>query len=497
MNEGEEKYRSIFEHSAVSLWEEDISRLRSRLAELKTRSGFSLRAHLAAHPDFVQEAVGLIDVTDVNRASLHLFEADRREQLLGPLDIVLDAVSRAAIAETILAIDEGTSDLERESTALTLKGSRLSLIVKTHIPPADAAYPSMLVSFIDITARKQAEERERLSTNILQSVMESSPNAMFVKDRALRMLLCNPAHSMSIGKSPAETYGKTDIENGWSAELVSGDPGKGIQGWEKDDRAALSGRTVVASAVPSDVGGEIRYFDTVKLPLRNDRDEIIGIFGVGRDVTERITAEEELRKAKEFAENLVDTAKAIILGLDCEGRVTVFNKTAEEVTGYTRSEMIGRSWFETVVPRAQYPQVWEKFEKLTGQAEVGNFENPIITKSGEERYISWNNSQIREQGRVTGTLSYGLDITDRRRMEQELTWERSLFNVLMENVPDRIYYKDTASRFIRTSWSQARAVGLENPSGAVGKTDADFYGADHALKALGDERQISRPASPS
>jgi len=66
--------------------------------------------------------------------------------------------------------------------------------------------------------------------------------------------------------------------------------------------------------------------------------------------------------------------------------------------------MMGRNWFETVVPREQYPQVWEKFESLTGNADVGSYENPILTKSGEERYIAWNNSRIVECGRVTGTL---------------------------------------------------------------------------------------------
>src|SRR5882724_9793846 len=99
----EDKYQTIFEHCAVSLWEEDISRVRARLRETHSH-GADLRAHIAGHPEFVQEAVGLIHVTDVNQASLRLFEAEGKEQLLGPLDFVLDKVSRSAITETILAI---------------------------------------------------------------------------------------------------------------------------------------------------------------------------------------------------------------------------------------------------------------------------------------------------------------------------------------------------------------------------------------------------------
>jgi PAS domain S-box-containing protein len=490
------KYASIFEHSAVSLWEEDISRLRLKLHEMKTGGGFSLRDHLAAHPEYVLEAVGLIDVIDVNQATLRLFEADRKEQLLGPLPQVLDAVSRMALGDTILAIDEGKTDLEAESTALTLKGKKLSLIVKTHIPLADAGYPCMLVSLIDITARKQAEERARQSENILNSIIGSAPDAIYVKDRSLRMVLCNSVHSRLIGKKPKETYGKTDIENGWNAELISGNPEKGIEGWEKHDLAALSGTTVQISGITLNVDNEIRYFDAVRMPLRDQSDAVIGVIGIGMDVTERRKAEDELRTAKEFAENLIHTANVMVLGLDLEGRVTIFNTVAEEITGYARAELMNRSWFETVVPKERYPEVWREFEKLTHEGSTGTFENPILTRSGEERYIVWQNSQIREGDRVTGFLSFGIDITSRRRMEQDLAWERTLFNALMDNLPDYIYFKDSASRFIRTSWSHARVLGLRNPCEAVGKTDADFFGADHALKAFEDEQRVMKAGTP-
>jgi PAS domain S-box-containing protein len=358
------KYATLFEHSAVSLWEADLSRLRSKLHEMKTGGSFSLRAHLAAHPEFALEAVGLIDVTDVNLATLRLFEADRKEQFLGPLPQLRDAISLAALGDTILAIDEGKTDIEAESTALTLKGKKLSLIVKTHIPLADAGYPCMLVSLIDITARKQAEERERQSANILNSIIESAPDAICVKDRSLRMVLCNSVHARFFSKKPRETYGKTDIENGWSAELVLGNPEKGIEGWEKHDLAALSGTIVQVSGIPSKVDNEIRYFDAVRMPLRDQNGAVIGVIGIGIDVTERRKVEDELRTAKEFAENLIHTANVMVLGLDLEGRVTIFNTVAEEITGYARAELMNRSWFETVVPKERYPEVWRNFEKL-------------------------------------------------------------------------------------------------------------------------------------
>ena len=356
------KYATIFEHSAVPLWEEDVSRLRSKLHDMKIGGTFDLRAHLAAHPEFVLEAVGLIDVTDVNLATLRLFEAERKEQLLGPLPRVLDAMSLAAFGDTILAIEEGKTDLEVQSTALTLKGKRLSLIVKTYVPLADAGYPCMIVSCIDITARMQAED--------------------------------------------------------------------------------------------------------------------------------------DLRKAKEYAEDLIKTANVMVLGLDLDGLVTIVNGVVEEITGYARTELMNRSWFEIVVPKEQYPDVWREFKKLAREGSTGSFETPILTKSGEERYIAWQNRMIRECGRVTGMLSFGLDITRRRRIEQDLDRERTFFNLLMENLPDHLYFKDSAGRFTRASRSHARGLGLDDPSLEIGKTDADFFSADHARKAFADEQRIIHTGEP-
>jgi PAS domain S-box-containing protein len=108
----------------------------------------------------------------------------------------------------------------------------------------------------------------------------------------------------------------------------------------------------------------------------------------------------------------------------------------------------------------------------------------------------WQISRIREGDRVTGLLSFGIDITSRRQMEKDLAWERTLFNMLMENLPDHIYFKDSASRFIRASRSDALAIGLDDPSLEIGKTDADFFSAEHARKTFEDEQRIIRTGEP-
>ena len=88
--------------------------------------------------------------------------------------------------------------------------------------------------------------------------------------------------------------------------------------------------------------------------------------------------------------------------------------------------------------------------------------------------------------------------TEQRRIraEEDLAWDRNLLTMIMENLPDRIYFKDQHGRFIRASRSHALERGLSDPSEEIGKTDADFSGPEHALKAMEDERRIIQTGEP-
>lgn len=140
-----------------------------------------------------------------------------------------------------------------------------------------------------------------------------------------------------------------------------------------------------------------------------------------QDVTERKRAERDLRQAKDYAERLIETANIIVVGLGADGAVRTLNEAAERITGYTKADLEGRSWFEALVPKDRYPHVWEEFGRLTADGAMpGIFENPILTKSGQERLIAWRNSPLDEGEAGVGTVSFGVDVTELRRAEESL-----------------------------------------------------------------------------
>jgi signal transduction histidine kinase len=153
----EERYRRIFHRSPVSLWEEDISRLRAEIKALRERGVDDLAGYMEEHPDFVTRAVNLIEVVDVNDSTLHLYGAETRDQLLGALGRTLEPSALAAHRDQILAIAEGRRLHERESTAKTLTGEVLHILMSCSIPEERETYQHMLVNVFDIGERKRAE----------------------------------------------------------------------------------------------------------------------------------------------------------------------------------------------------------------------------------------------------------------------------------------------------------------------------------------------------
>lgn len=84
----------------------------------------------------------------------------------------------------------------------------------------------------------------------------------------------------------------------------------------------------------------------------------------------------------------------------------------------------------------------------------------------------------------------------KKQMDESVAWERQMLNALMETTPDHIYFKDRESRFIRMSRAHANRFGLKDPTEAVGKTDFDFFTAEHAQQAFADEQEIMRTGEP-
>jgi len=171
---------------------------------------------------------------------------------------------------------------------------------------------------------------------LTKDIINTSDDLIFVKDINLRTIYCNVAFAKAIGKEPEELYGRTDIENGWSPELVKGDPEKGIRGFEADDREVLSGKTIQINSEPANIKNEIRYFNTIKNPLIDENDKVIGVVGIARDITERKQEEEEFHKLscaieRHAALDMVNIIGFGVILIDSNRNILCSNKIANKI----------------------------------------------------------------------------------------------------------------------------------------------------------------------
>lgn len=161
-----------------------------------------------------------------------------------------------------------------------------------------------------------------------------------------------------------------------------------------------------------------KTYETIDIPLTL-ADGSIGKLEIFHDITRRKKTEDALRKEHNFSQSIIDTAQTIILILNRDGTIAEFNPYMENLSGYNIEEVRGKDWFETFLPERYRQKTGELFTKaVSGINTKGNI-NPIVTRNGKELTIEWFDHTLKdEKGNITGILSTGQDITERRTMEE-------------------------------------------------------------------------------
>lgn len=148
-----------------------------------------------------------------------------------------------------------------------------------------------------------------------------------------------------------------------------------------------------------------------------------GVVLVFRDYTEKYQAKKVLVAEKELFQNYLDVAGVMLIVINTQGEITNINQKGCHIIGLSEDEIIGKNWFDNFIPKDDVKEIKNVFNDLiNGQSEfISHYENPIINAKGEKRYISWNNTLLRDaKNNIIGLLASGEDITDRKRYEEEL-----------------------------------------------------------------------------
>lgn len=160
IREDEERYRDIFENVGVSVWEEDFSEVFDALDELRASGVKEIRGYLEQRTNVLDSLIAKVKILDVNAATLSIFGAKRKEELIGSLSAIFTDEARDIFIEEMAAIWSGRSHLEAETRVRNLAGEVLDVLFTIVFGGVRGA--RTLVSISDITGRKRAEVRQRL-----------------------------------------------------------------------------------------------------------------------------------------------------------------------------------------------------------------------------------------------------------------------------------------------------------------------------------------------
>lgn len=397
----------------------------------------------------------------------------------------------------------------------------------------------VLGTYEDITERKAAEAALQEASSLLETLLANSPDYIYFKDRDSRFVRTSQSlAALFHATSPRQLTGKTDFDF-FLPEHASA-------AFADEQKIISSGKPLIGKPERENhPDGRITWALTTKLPWRDTAGNIIGTFGISKDVTALKETEARLAHEKGLFHALVENLPDAIYFKDCDSRFVRMSKSKaerarqallkkfqtdhpdQELPPYLASAescaefLIGKTDFDIYPEARARPSFQEEQHILrTGQPLIGHIERYLQPEDGRVAWFHTTKMPWRdESGNVIGTFGVTRDITQLKEAEAILNYERELFRTLLDNSPDSIYFKDLQSRFVRISRSEAKSAWeisrrqfeAEHPGAAcpehlsdverfgeylIGKTDFNTFGEERARSAFEDEQRIIRTGQP-
>lgn len=258
-------------------------------------------------------------------------------------------------------------------------------------------------------------KEDEITKEFLENILESMEEGVFTVDKNARITSFNRAAEEITGFKRGEVLNKEccDILKSDLCQEICPlkdtlETGKTFFGYE----IMITSKT--GKKVPVNIATS---------PLRSSNNEIIGAVENFRDLTKHKGLWAKLREERNKAQQFLNIAGVIIVAINDEGIVSLINRKGCDVLGYKEEEIRGKNWFDLCVPERMRKERKDTLKKVMAgeKKEVEDYENSILTKSGEERIIAWHNTTLTDdKDRIIGTLSSGEDITLRKQTEEEL-----------------------------------------------------------------------------
>ncbi|MFW9878751.1 MAG: PAS domain S-box protein [Candidatus Thorarchaeota archaeon] len=304
-----------------------------------------------------------------------------------------------------------------------------------------------LITIIDITAKKEGEKKLRETEEKYRRLVTNIKDTIFEIDLDGNITYLNPQINDMLGYKPEE--------------LIDQNVFNFVHPEDRDEVLKNQNHVINSGEIGSvefrilhKEGHYLIVSSRGQLIEKDDKKRIVGLF---RDITEHKKIEEKVRIEREKAEIYLNLVNVIIVALDRDGNISMINQKGNDILGWEKGKLIGKNWFDNCLPLKDKSRVHKYFKNLMKgkQYIVPLYENPVITKNGDEKLIAWSTILVRDSnGNITGLLSSGEDITERNKATQELRKFNERLKHLASSGPTVIYTAKASGNYGATFISE-------------------------------------------
>ena len=343
---------------------------------------------------------------------------------------------------------------------------------------------------LDITERKKLEDELKESEEKFRQMAENINQVFWIGTPDWNEIYyISPAYEEVWGRSCQSLY---ESPRSWLESIEPEDRERVADAINKKSSGDLSDTKFPEYRIVHP-DGSIRWILAHAFPLRNERGEVHRIAGIAEDITERKRGEEKIKQQNEYLNNVIESLSHPFYVIDARDyKITMANSAsgiAEISEGITCYALI----HDRSKPcSGEHPCPLENVKK-TGKPTV--MEHIHFDKSGNRRFFEIRGYPIFDnKGNVLQMIEYNLDITERKKVEEELKKISSEQQIILDSVQATIWYKDTKNNVVRINKASAEYVGMKKEE-IEGKSAYDLF-PDEAEKYFKDDLEVINSGEP-
>lgn len=342
----------------------------------------------------------------------------------------------------------------------------------------------------EVTADVRIQDALLESKAVLQSLVEDLPMNVLRKDLQGRIVFANQRYRDSMHLELDQLVGKTDYDlfPDELAEKYTHDDQQVIQSGQpfEDIEEHLTG------------DGNKVYVQVLKAPVFDETGQVVGLQIMFWDATARKEAEVKLDYERYLLHSLLNNVPDSIYFKDADSRfIRLSRGLAKKFRLDNPDTAIGKTDADFFSEEHALAALEDELELLAGGDPIFGKEERETWGEGEDTWCSTTKMALRDtDGQIIGTFGISRDITDEKRAKAQLARERDLLKTIINNVPDLIFVKDRAGRFVLANTALLKVLGADSVEAVIGKTDYDFSPPELACEYVADDQIVMRSGQP-